>query len=66
MGNGMYHLPCFVLLALLAANAKIHFEEQALVASSKQSRQEGKAVRPACFVLHSLLAHILQSRFFPN
>jgi hypothetical protein len=37
--NNMYHLPCFVLLVLLVATAQIHFQEQALVGGTKQSRQ---------------------------
>ncbi len=41
----MYHLPCFALLVLLVATAKIHFEEQALVAGTKQSSQAEKADR---------------------
>jgi len=37
------------------AAAKIHFEEQALVARTKQGMQADKAVGPACFVLCLLL-----------
>ncbi len=40
--NGM---PCFVLLALLKAAAKVHLEEQALVEATKQSWQGDKAGR---------------------
>jgi hypothetical protein len=58
----MHSLPCFALLVLLLAAAKIHFEEQALVAGTKHScqaaksgekhsSQADKASRPACFVL---------------
>jgi len=43
-------MPYFVLLALFVATASIHFEEQALVAGTKQNRQAEKGVRPACFV----------------
>jgi hypothetical protein len=39
MINGTYCLPCFGLLVVLVAAAKIHFAYQALVASTKQSRQ---------------------------
>jgi hypothetical protein len=60
--NGMYYLPCFALLVILVATTKIHFEEQALVASTKQSSQADKSGRlarlagmPACFVLCPLL-----------
>jgi len=35
----MYRLPCFALIALLVATAKIHFEEQAIVAGIKQNKQ---------------------------
>jgi hypothetical protein len=41
----MCHLPCFALLVLLVAVAKIHFEEHALVAGTKQSSQADKAGR---------------------
>jgi hypothetical protein len=41
----MYHLPCFALLVLLVAAAKIHFQEQALVVGTKQSSQADKAGR---------------------
>jgi hypothetical protein len=41
--NGPYHLPCFALLVLLVATAKIHFEEQLRVLGTKQSRQADKA-----------------------
>jgi hypothetical protein len=64
--NAMYRLPCSVLLVLLVATAKIHFEEQVLVAGRKQGRQADKAVRPACFVLGPLVAFALPSRFFTN
>jgi hypothetical protein len=37
--NDKYCLPCFVLLVLLVVIAQIHFEEQALVGGTKQSRQ---------------------------
>jgi hypothetical protein len=40
-------LPCFALLVLLVATAKIHFEEQVLVAVTKQSSQADKAGRLA-------------------
>jgi hypothetical protein len=40
--NGM---PCFVLLALLKAAAKVHLIEQALVEATKQSWQADKAGR---------------------
>jgi hypothetical protein len=46
----MYRLSCLVFLVLLVAATEIHFEEQALVASPKQTRRADKAVRPACFV----------------
>jgi len=41
----MYRLPCFGLLVLVVANAKIHFEEHALVAGTKQISQADKVVR---------------------
>jgi hypothetical protein len=41
----MYCLPCFALLALLLATAKIHYDEQELLAGTKQSNQADKAVR---------------------
>ncbi len=44
--KGAYCLPCLVLLELLVATAKIHFEEQALVAGTKQSKQADKVGRP--------------------
>jgi hypothetical protein len=44
-------LPCFVLLVLLVAAAKIFFEEQALVAGTKQCWQADKAVGPGCIVV---------------
>jgi hypothetical protein len=43
--NGMYSLLCFALLVLLVATAKIHFEEHALVAGTKQISQADKAVK---------------------
>jgi hypothetical protein len=43
----MYPLPCFVLLVLLVAASKIHFEEQALIMSTKQIRQIGLQDRQA-------------------
>ncbi len=52
--DGTYCLPCFVLIELLVATAKIHFEDQALVVSTKQSRQADQAGRQAgllCFML---------------
>jgi hypothetical protein len=64
--NGKHCLPCFVLLVLIAAADKIHFEEQALVAGTKQSRKANMAVKPACFVLCPLLALIPQSGFLPT
>ncbi len=42
---------------MLVATAKTHFEDQALVASTKQSRQ---AVRLAGFVLFPLLATVFE------
>ncbi len=44
------------MLVMLVAAAKPHFEEQVLVAGSKQSRLADNAVRPTCFVLYPLLA----------
>jgi hypothetical protein len=41
--NGTYRLYCFWVLLLLVAATEIHFEEQALVAGTKQRRQAGKA-----------------------
>jgi hypothetical protein len=49
--NGAYCLPCFVLLVLLGATAKICLKEQAQVAGIKQSKHAGKAVQPGCFVV---------------
>jgi len=46
------------------AAAKILFEEKALVVGTKQSRQAGKAAKPAHFVLCLLLVLILPSGFF--
>ncbi len=43
--NAIYCLPCFVVLVLLVATAKIHFEEQAVVVGTKQSSQANKADR---------------------
>jgi hypothetical protein len=48
----------------LVAATKIHFEEQALAAGTKQSRQADEAVRLACFVLCLLQA--LFKWFFTN
>jgi hypothetical protein len=39
----MYCQPCFAWLLLLLATTKIHFEEQALVAGTKQTSQADKA-----------------------
>ncbi len=77
--KGACHLPCFALLLLLVANAKILFEELASVAGTKQSnqaekadkadrltRQAGKAVRPAFFVLGLLLVLALPREFCSN
>jgi hypothetical protein len=47
--NGMYYMPCFVMLALFVATTKIHFEEQEAVAETKQQSK-----RFGCFVLHLL------------
>jgi hypothetical protein len=38
--NSTYHLPCFAWLVLIVAAIKIHFEEQALEAGTKQSSQD--------------------------
>jgi hypothetical protein len=62
----MYYLPCFVLLVLLAAAAKIHFKQQAPVTCTKQGRQADKAAEPASFVLCLLLARALQCGFLIN
>ncbi len=43
--NITYWPACFDLLVLLVATAKIYFEEQSLVAGTKQSNQADKAVR---------------------
>jgi len=48
------------------AATKIQFQEQALVAGTKQSKLTDKAVGPACFVLCLLLALSLPSGFFPT
>jgi hypothetical protein len=37
--NDTYRLPCFALIALLVATAKIHFEEQAIVVGTKQNKK---------------------------
>ena len=42
---------CFALFVLLVDTKKIHYEEQALVAGTKQSSKADKAVGPACSVL---------------
>jgi hypothetical protein len=41
----MYCLRCFALLVLSVAAAKIHFEEEALIAGMNQSSQANKADR---------------------
>jgi ABC-type dipeptide/oligopeptide/nickel transport system permease subunit len=44
--NAMYHLPCFSLLVVLVAAAKIHFEDHALVAdTSMQVHYSGRQTR---------------------
>jgi hypothetical protein len=50
----MYYMPCFVMLALLVATTKIHFEEQEPVAGTKQQSKADKPVRFDCFVLRLL------------
>jgi hypothetical protein len=40
-----YHLPCFALLVLLVDTAKINFEEQSLVADTKQRSKDDKEDR---------------------
>jgi len=64
--DGMYCLPCSGLLELLVVTAKIHFEEQTLVAGTKKSTQADKAVGLACFVWCPLLALALPSGFCSN
>jgi hypothetical protein len=51
---------------MLVAIAKIHFEEQALAAGTKQSQQADKAIGPVCLVLCLLLALFLPSGIFTN
>jgi hypothetical protein len=41
----MYRQPCFAMLVLLVAAVKIYFEEQALEAATKQSRQTDNSGR---------------------
>ncbi len=43
--KGTYCLPCFALLVVLVATAKILFEELASVARTKQSNQTDEADR---------------------
>ncbi len=49
--NGMYYMPCFVMLVLSVITAKIHFEEQEPVAETKQQSKADKAVKFGSFVL---------------
>jgi hypothetical protein len=60
--NGTYRLPCFVLLVVLVATAKSHFEVQALVAGTKQQNNQAgvKIVRPGCFVVPATIARSLR------
>jgi hypothetical protein len=51
---------------MLVAVAKIHTEEQALDAGTKQSRQPDEAFGPACFVLYPLLVLAMPSGFLPT
>ncbi len=62
----MYCWPCFVLLVLLVVTAKIPFEDQVIVASTKQRMQADKVIRHACFVLCLLLVLALPSGFLNN
>jgi hypothetical protein len=64
--NGMHCHPSLVLLVLLVAATKIHFEKRALVVGTKQGRQADTAVRPAYFVLFPLLTLPLPSGFLTN
>jgi hypothetical protein len=48
------------------AATKIHFEELALEADTKQSRQAGKTVEPDWFVLCPLLVLALSGEFLPT
>jgi len=61
---GTYNLPCFIFFVLLGAASKIHIEDEALVASTKQSRPTDRTVRPACFVLCPLQWLALSSGSF--
>ncbi len=45
--NGMYCLPCFAMLVMLADAIKFHFEEQAQVAGTNQISLADLAVGPA-------------------
>jgi hypothetical protein len=51
---------------MLVAIAKIHFEEQALAAGTKQSQHADKAIGPVCLVLCLLLVLFLPSGIFTN
>ncbi len=59
-------MPHLLLLVLLVATTNKYFEEQELVAGTKQSMQAEKAVRSAYFVLCPLLALALERYFFAN
>ncbi len=64
LNDGTNCTPCFVLLELLVAVTKNHFEEQVLVAGTKQSRHTDLADMHASFVLCLLQALTLQSGFY--
>jgi len=52
------------MLVLSVAATKIHFEEQALMAHTKQSRQANKVVRPGGFVVPATSACSLKWMFW--
>jgi hypothetical protein len=60
----MAHTAYLTLSVLLVAAAKIHLEEQALVAETKQNGHIDKAAGPACLILCLLQALALTSGFF--
>jgi hypothetical protein len=59
-------MPCFVMLALFVATAKIHFEELEAVAETKQQSKADKAVRFGCFVLRLLFVMEFLPTYLPR
>jgi hypothetical protein len=63
----MYHRPCLVLIVLLLADTEIPFEEQVLVAGTKQKKgwKTDLLLRCACY-LHSLFQVYILPTYVPQ